>query len=306
MKNKYFETAAKKLKDKYMIDVTDDILLGSNNRMLLYANISHPEQIKLHVISGSLDRMGFDDKPTILLSEIISKIDLDNKFSEVAGKNEYLSYLYSQLYNFSSEIGFSIPVKIENSIRWLNFVITKIEDHPELRVFVVTDISEIMKEEELNYEKTHKDPLTHLFNKYTFDYHYGLRYKFENLHVLYLDIDNFKQVNDGFGHNIGNQFLIGFAKILRSFENEYNIFYRLGGDEFVGLFFKSENEIRNIAENILEKARALQIESIPHHITVSIGIVKSTLGEDLVRKADDVLYEVKQSGKNNYKYVVEK
>ncbi|MBN2299591.1 MAG: GGDEF domain-containing protein, partial [Acholeplasmataceae bacterium] len=254
---------------------------------------------------GNLTMLGFNDASSIWLSEIMSKLDLNNIFAEVSGKKEYIVLINSLMYSFSHAPGFSIPLKIENKTRWLNFITTPIINHQDIVTFVVSDITEIMTEEEKNYRKMHQDSLTGLYNKYTFDYHYGLRYKNKNLHLIYLDLDDFKIVNDTFGHIVGNMFLKEFSKILESLQSDDNLFYRIGGDEFIGLFYQTTEEIEKLAAFILEKTQKIKIPMTKHQISVSIGIIKSVFGKDLARKADEVLYEVKKSGKNNLKVVIE-
>lgn len=306
MKNKYFSSVSKNLKNKYGIDVIEDILLGLSERVICYADISDKNHVELNVISGSLDIFGFDDTPTIALETMISRLDEHNKFAEVSGVKEHTDFVKSLMFRFMNDVGFSMKLNMGNHSIWLNFIISPIEGQENLRVFFISDVTELMNAEELNYEKTHKDSLTQLFNKYTFDYHYGLRFQFPDLYLLYLDIDNFKTINDRFGHHVGDQYLIAFSDILKSYQKVYNLFYRVGGDEFIGLWFGDEADVRQMAECILSETRKINIPTFNHHLSVSIGIVKSVFGEDLARKADEVLYKVKQSGKNHYLLEIEK
>jgi len=306
MKNKYFQTVSENLKTKYGIDVIEDILLGLSERVICYADISDPNQVELHVISGSLDIFGFEDTPTISLSEIINRMEEDNKFAEVSGTKEHTEFVKSLMFRFMNDVGFSMKLRMDNHSIWLNFIIAPIEGHEFLRVFVISEVTELMNAEELNYEKTHKDSLTQLFNKYTFDYHYGLRFKFPDLHMFYLDLDNFKTINDQYGHQIGDLFLTAFSDILKKHQKGYSYFYRVGGDEFIGMIYGDEAEIKAIAHDVITETRKIKISHINHPFSVSIGIVKSILGEDLARKADEVLYRVKKSGKNHFRYEIEK
>jgi len=79
----------------------------------------------------------------------------------------------------------------------------------------------------------------------------------------------------------------------------------LGGDEFVGLLFYDETKIKWIAENILKQTQQLRKKSWNFKKTVSIGIVQATKRDDVVRKADRVMYEAKQRGKNQYIFTIE-
>ena len=134
------------------------------------------------------------------------------------------------------------------------------------------------------------------------DFHYGKRYLWKDFHVVYLDLDNFKVVNDTYGHRTGNEYLIMFSNVLKKYTSEYNHFYRIGGDEFVGLFFETEAFMKDLAKKLLMETHEIRLENISMKVTVSIGIVKATQSDDVIRKADDLLYRVKASGKNNYMY----
>ena len=81
--------------------------------------------------------------------------------------------------------------------------------------------------------------------------------------------------------------------------------YRVGGDEFVGLVFGNTTYVKKLAEEILKRARLIQTPKSKRLLSVSIGIIKGTVHEDLINKADQVLYEAKRNGKDQYIYKIE-
>jgi diguanylate cyclase (GGDEF)-like protein len=286
------------LKDQHGVDVLDDILLGRENRLLLYADISNPATIELRVIAGGLETNGFPDAPTIRLETILSAFDYTNKFAEVVGNNEYFENTRRELFRFSAESDVTFPIRPSGKRVWLRINSFPIKGHPQLNAFYITNVTVIMASEELIYENTHKDTLTNLFNKDTLNYHYGLRYRMPGFHVLSMDLDDFKRINDSDGHVAGDACLKAFADLLKTFEQGFNRFYRHGGDEFIGLFFGSEATIREIARKIIAETPKIKTSN-PHIIvTVSIGVLKATLAEDVIMKADKVLYRAKSMGKN--------
>ncbi|MFH0992764.1 MAG: GGDEF domain-containing protein, partial [bacterium] len=117
--------------------------------------------------------------------------------------------------------------------------------------------------------------------------------------------DDFKIVNDRYGHEHGDAFLREFATILKSMQNGYNLFYRIGGDEFIGMIFADEAKIRHIASTLLEKTRKITLAGCALCPSVSIGVIRATAAGDLIRKADEIMYQVKNSGKNHYRYEIE-
>ncbi len=306
MKTNHFNVATKELKEKYQVDIIEDVLLGRKERVILYGDTSNRSSIILKPISGDLRLLGFSDFDSIDLCHILDNFDNNSKYSEIAGRREYYEYVTHQLNQFNDETDITFPIQINGHRIWLRFNIYPIEKNKKLCIFIVTNVSDLMNGEELIYEKTHKDALTGLFNRYTFDYHYGLRYQWKNLHALYMDLDDFKLINDIEGHAAGNEFLVQFSTILKSYHSEYNLFYRLGGDEFVGLFFEDEATIKKMAEEIITKTQKINLVKNKRPLSVSIGIVKAVQADDLIHKADEVLYKVKNAGKNHYLYEIEK
>ena len=128
--------------------------------------------------------------------------------------------------------------------------------------------------------------------------------------LMILDIDNFKKVNDLYGHDKGDLVLKAFAEIIKTSTREQEIIGRIGGDEFVIFLkkFKAESGISSLNDRINQEliVRMHEIvgDTIPFNIGVSIGVsFIPTDGRDyelLFRKADTALYQVKQHGKHGY------
>ena len=302
---KYFKQAQNNLKSKYGVDVIDDIILGSKDRVLLYTDISNKEDIHLHVISNSLKLVGLSESDQISMKELMNLIDYSNKYAEVSGITEYKKYIINELHNFDKSMNITIPVIHQNKRTWIHFDGFKVESNQNIYALFATNITELMEREEELYEKTHKDSLTKLFNKYAFDYHYGLRYHMDHLHILYIDIDDFKDINDQYSHHVGNEALIKMSDVLKQYETEHNKFYRLGGDEFVGLFFEQTEQVLQLANDILSKTKQIELRKTSKRFSVSMGIIKGTVKNDLVRKADDLLYQAKNNGKDQFVFGIE-
>ena len=128
--------------------------------------------------------------------------------------------------------------------------------------------------------------------------------------LLMIDLDSFKLVNDIHGHEMGDEILIQFAKVIRSYVRSDDILGRIGGDEFVA-FLKGINEESVVAgissrinEQLLDKARSLMGQDMSIPLGVSMGGVfvpkDGTLYDELLPKADKALYHVKQNGKHGY------
>jgi diguanylate cyclase len=119
--------------------------------------------------------------------------------------------------------------------------------------------------------------------------------------LLILDIDYFKQVNDRFGHNIGDVVLQEVAALLKGEIREIDIVCRWGGEEFVVLLpTASIEQAVVIAEKLRNKIASLEIEVVGN-ISASFGVAevdKKIFLEDLIAKADEALYKAKSTGRN--------
>ncbi|MDD3369459.1 MAG: diguanylate cyclase [Lachnospiraceae bacterium] len=130
---------------------------------------------------------------------------------------------------------------------------------------------------------------------------------------MMMDMDNFKGINDNFGHGMGDTVLIKFAETLQQNARKDDLVCRIGGDEFAAFFTgkieldvireKAEHMIVEIAEQVNE------IKGTGHDVSVSIGIARMPVDgsdfQELYGKADKALYYVKQNGKCGYHFYQE-
>jgi diguanylate cyclase (GGDEF)-like protein len=131
--------------------------------------------------------------------------------------------------------------------------------------------------------------------------------------VLFMDLDNFKQVNDTLGHNYGDLLLVRVVERLRGCLRETDTISRQGGDEFVVLLpqLRDLRVVGSIAQNIIELfAEPFEIESYSINTTFSIGVsIYPHDGREfdvLLRNADTALYQAKDSGRDTYRFFSEK
>lgn len=129
------------------------------------------------------------------------------------------------------------------------------------------------------------------------------------LAVLFIDFDDFKNINDTFDHETGDKMLILFGERLKTALRENDTIARIGGDEFTVLLENVTNKKTLIhCVNKLFKVFREPIEIASHifHVTASIGIaVYPTDGDtlfDLMKHADHAMYHVKETGKNNFEF----
>lgn len=161
-----------------------------------------------------------------------------------------------------------------------------------------------------HYKKeANTDNLTNLLRRDPFinEVKKHLNYK-TNLALLIIDIDDFKNINDTYGHNIGDEILIKVSESLKTMVSDKGITCRLGGDEFIIALINIDDIeiITDIAERILTSIRNIKIKiDSSFSVSVSIGIhyvkdYKDVSFEDLYNFTDTALYKAKEKGKNGY------
>ncbi|WP_139993293.1 GGDEF domain-containing protein [Paenibacillus paridis] len=152
------------------------------------------------------------------------------------------------------------------------------------------------------------DHLTGLYNHITYqEYLTALIQQHEiyqlPLQLAVLDIDNFKSINDSFGHHAGDLVLREMALLLQECLSTEDVAARYGGEEFVLLLTgKSTEQSHQLLEKIREKLASTAFSVIMHQrVTISVGMVEYQAGQgkdDLFQRADAYLYEAKRTGKN--------
>jgi diguanylate cyclase (GGDEF)-like protein len=119
--------------------------------------------------------------------------------------------------------------------------------------------------------------------------------------VIAIDLDNFKHINDVYGHAFGDQVLIDIAQAIGVFQNKVDLISRTGGEEFeVVIRGLDEPAALRLAEAIREQIAALQSEQGPK-ISASLGVALSHSNEaisSLRQRADAAAYQAKQAGRN--------
>ena len=195
---------------------------------------------------------------------------------------------------------------------YINMTATLLPD--KQRVLITTKDISTMKEyaRQLEY-LAHYDALTGLPNRVLESdrLHQGMvqtQRRGERLAVLYLDLDGFKQINDNYGHLVGDQLLISLSARMKQALREGDTLARLGGDEFVAILvdLDSTSSAVPIINRLLEAASLpIQLGDLIVQVSASIGVTfypqeVEVDGDQLIRQADQAMYVAKQSGKNRY------
>lgn len=161
------------------------------------------------------------------------------------------------------------------------------------------------------------DPMTGLSNRYYFEEH--LRGAIQRAHrlnfqlgLVYLDLDNFKLINDSLGHDSGDLLLQNIAQRLLGVVREGDVVCRLGGDEFAIIVhdLETETSVGALAQRVIESVREpIMLNNKEQFVTCSIGIATyprcATTAEDMLKRADLAMYQVKREGRNGFHFFSE-
>lgn len=212
--------------------------------------------------------------------------------------------------------------------RWFMMTATPLRTGKKGAVIVHNDISDRKKVEEQIQKLAFYDPLTNLPNRRLLQDRVaqsiaGSKRSGNYCAMLFLDLDNFKPLNDLHGHDVGDLLLIEAAHRLQKCLRETDTVARFGGDEFVVILEqlsqdqgKSVAQARLIAEKIhsalsapyrlIRKSRMKDGEIIDHRCTVSIGVSlfnsRESDHETILKRADAAMYQAKQSGRNTISF----
>jgi diguanylate cyclase (GGDEF)-like protein len=172
------------------------------------------------------------------------------------------------------------------------------------------ELAERLRAEERLEHLAHHDPVTglpnrHFFRKRTTDLERGRALADGSTALLFVDLDNFKYINDTFGHDFGDQLLVAVAERLLGSVRAHDMVVRFGGDEFVVLLDRIGDTAQalRLAQKLLETVvRPFDINGTPFCVTCSIGVAVAPehagTFDELLRKSDAAMYVAKAGGKN--------
>lgn len=259
-----------------------------------------------------------------LISSAVNKMLVSVGISDKAPE-ELSSIINKTIYNVSEKEKNNIVLKNAISEPYKTSLLTYISGNAvfiislslisAFFIIVIIMILNYKKQKEL-LKLSETDKLTGIYNKITAENRIQECLKeITGVNAIYIiDIDCFKNVNDNFGHQFGDFVITETANVLKEVFSQEDILGRIGGDEFIVMQrMCTEEQIRQRASLLLQKLERKHYvekegQKIECHISCSIGIVlinleKKAKYEALAKKADEALYAVKKSGRNNYRIV---
>ncbi len=239
-------------------------------------------------------------------------------------ENEFSMYVEKLVVYFDPDVPQSvivIPLKVKDQIIGIiNFqtmkkdmlTIERVEMFRIISSYAAIAVKNSLHSKELE-RLSNKDQLTGLYNWRYYDSKMEefLSKDLKTFSLFILDIDHFKDINDKFGHSIGNLCLKKLAKITERVLSDSEFVARIGGEEFAVIYInKSRQEIVNIASSfvkIIEKEMT-KVEDYEVNMTVSLGVafysdVINLIPDKIFKVVDKALYIAKDSGRYNAKYI---
>ncbi|MEG2014678.1 MAG: GGDEF domain-containing protein, partial [Clostridia bacterium] len=203
-----------------------------------------------------------------------------------------------------------------DSFVWCRVHYKSIQDDSTGKIFRIVgrlyDIDKDVKTKEQLSIKSNTDSLSGLLNRLTFENIVNDKTKDSDARYAFclIDIDNFKQINDSFGHPVGDKVIVELSKMLSATVPHENVVARTGGDEFAILFdlskFSTETLIENINTLFTKSQEVGKTLQLPTALTFSAGITltspKAHNFDSLYYQSDKALYFSKQNNKNVYTF----
>lgn len=297
---KQMEEEVRKSEEQYRIiaeNTSDIISMIDKSGKCLYLSPSHRNILDHHV----------PDEQIINLLDVVVEED-----------REIMAYAI--LYTSSTRKEYMAECRLKtnrNTTVWTETKLNPVlDEHGDVKrlLLVTRDITERKLSEETIHHLAYHDALTDLPNRRMFIQHLNREIisakRFQsNLAVLFLDMDRFKDVNDSFGHDVGDLLLVEAAKRLQKCVRTGDMVGRLGGDEFTILLTQitGRQEAADIAGHIMQELqKPFAFNGNEFNISCSIGIAlypdDGDQAEDLLKRADTALYTVKSRGRNGFDF----
>ncbi|OPX56167.1 PAS domain S-box-containing protein/diguanylate cyclase (GGDEF) domain-containing protein [Oceanospirillum multiglobuliferum] len=276
-----------------LVNAPDAILTADEKGYLITAN---PAAVALFMLpDDNLHQITLFSLLSVSEQSVVSSVDVSTRIARLEQLSE------------------TVGVRLDRTTFPMEITITEYDTGSLLQyVVIIRDISERkIAQEELNY-LTLNDPLTGLPNRSLllqrlYSAIERCRRTDENIALLFLDLDNFKNINDSLGHDSGDELLVAVSQRLLNQCEGFGVLARLGGDEFGFLLEQGEAVFapNHFAAQILSLfERPFLVKGYDLFVTPSIGVVhyagEKIAAQQLLKEADIALYRAKELGRNQY------
>ncbi len=232
-------------------------------------------------------------------------IEEEGCLSKYTYGKRWIESIYNDKKNRNNTVKVKIFSKRDELEYYFYLKISKMHDSKEY-LLTFNDITKLEQDKNKIQKLAELDPLTQIYNRVKLNEIFRTLFfnakKYNSVVTMILfDIDHFKQINDNYGHNVGDNVLKELASLVRGLLRKEDIFARWGGEEFViVLEGASLQETKKLASRLREEIEKFPFD-IVEHITCSFGVTEFTQRDTealFFERSDEALYEAKESGRN--------
>ncbi|GEM_PF-1533865 len=259
----------------------------------------------VHILQGDPEALGLPSSSHISKKTLSRHIEFDNTFSRISGKAYYRQLLENNVYRLRDTNVFLLALKGDPAPYWL-----LIKQRP-LNVLhggpvLYGEVLHVHDGEPYTltlFRMAHYDDPTGLLNREALRHHLSLLEKGERIYALFMDLDNFKCINDTYGHLEGDNVLKAVAERMKGDVDENCRIYRIGGDEFfVLLRGRTHEEALAYANELLQRFQSIPAKDDYVDLGVSIGLIsvksEEAQFEHMLKMTDQAMYRAKARGKH--------
>lgn len=315
----WFESTFYQLSDEYIVHICTDITTAKQHEIQLEQSAIFFDQSSEALMISDQNGIILSVNPAFCKITGYTKDDVIGKTPKLLSSGMHDQPFYQHMWNSLIHNGRwqgEIWNKRKNGEiypEWLSISKAKSPKYnEEFFISVFTDISSIKETDRKLYFYANHDPLTGLANRIQFESQLkksidSAKRRNEQIALLFIDLDKFKEVNDTYGHTIGDMMLKSVTKRLGDSLRADDFLSRIGGDEFVIIAGNIDgiDSVLSIASKLSNVIRdPIVIDGKVFFMTLSIGIAiypeHGMTAEDLIKHADAAMYEVKENGRNGY------
>jgi len=297
-----------------IVNITDMKKISNKLKMLAQAieqtddmvMITDKEGIITYVNDAYVIQSGYRHNELIGKTPRVVKSDMHNK--------EFYENIWSTISSYETFCGTIINKKKNGELYHIEATITPIVNNKnEITSYVATakDITAKMKMKEELSKRANIDSLTGAYNRYRgneiIDSVFDKFHRYNNAFaILMLDIDYFKNINDTYGHDVGDMVLVRLSELISMHMRKSDYLIRWGGEEFIII---SEHLDEKKAQKFAKKLKLIVEtyefdQDIKLTISIGVSIVKENDSKQtILKRVDDALYEAKDAGRNCVKFI---
>ena len=281
-----------------------DSFLDSQQSITVVYDAKGPKLIN----RAGLEFFGYNSLPSLLSShaDIVDFfIEEKNCISKYTYGKNWVESIYNDKKNRNNTVKVKIFSKKDELDYYFYLKISKMKDSKSY-LLIFNDITKLERDKSNIKKLAELDPLTQIYNRVKLNEMFrGIFFNAKkyntNVTIILFDIDHFKDINDKYGHNVGDKVLRELSSLVRGLLREEDIFARWGGEEFVIILEGvSLQETTKLASRIREEVEKFPFDVV-EHVTCSFGVTQFTQRDTeslFFERVDNALYEAKERGRN--------